>query len=122
MKWTATMAVAGLLTASNVLAAPIAQSEEDLPVVQPVMPSQSYIVTLKPGAQMNESVAWASGLQRRGLARRQETGEDIKTFNLFEFQGYAGTFDEAEAAEIEAQDDVCSCARTCFDANHARLP
>lgn len=109
MKWTTTAAL--LFAPLLASAAPVAQKDQsgDVPVNQPVEPATGYIVTLKPGIAVNESathIAWAGDLQRRGLAKRQEPEEDLKTFDLFEFQGYAGVFDEETIAEIEASDEV----------------
>lgn len=106
MKWAASPALLGLLAPLLALAAPVAQSDK---VVQPVEPAQGYIITLKPGVTVNESathIAWAGDLQRRGLTRRQEAAEDLKTFDLYDFQGYAGVFDESTIAEIASSEDV----------------
>ena len=108
MKWT-TAGLLGLL-APLALGAPIAQKDEGADeVIQPVAPASGYIITLKPGIESNVSathLAWASDLQRRTLAKRQEPEGDLKTFDLFDFHGYAGVFDEETIAEIEASDEV----------------
>ena len=110
MKWTTATSLLSLLP-FLASAAPVAQKDaSDLPVTQPVQPAQGYIITLKPGIAVNESethLAWVGDLQRRGLARRQENGEDLKTFDLFSFQGYAGVFDDETISEIAASDEVC---------------
>lgn len=109
MKWTTAPAFLGLIAPFLVVGAPVAQQGNDAPVVQPVEPAASYIVTLKPGVDVNVSAShidWARDLHRRSLAKRQESEEDLKTFDLFDYQGYAGTFDEETLAEIQASDDV----------------
>jgi hypothetical protein len=111
MKWTTRTAWLGLLAPLLAAGAPLAQKNDahDAPVVQPVEPATGYIITLKPGIAANESathLAWAGDLQRRGLIKRQEEGEDLKTFDLFDYKGYAGVFDEETIAEIESSDEV----------------
>lgn len=112
MKWTSAATFLGLLAPHLASGAPIAQSDDpDQPVVQPVEPATGYIITLKQGIAANESqthIAWAGGLQRRGLAKRQEPDQDLKTYDLFDFHGYAGVFDDDTIAEIEASEEVCS--------------
>jgi oryzin len=106
MKWTTKTTLLGLLAPLLVAGAPLAQKDtaKDAPVVQPVEPATGYIVTLKPGIAAN--LAWAGDLQRRGLVKRQEEGQDLKTFDLFDYHGYAGVFDEETIAEIEASEEV----------------
>ena len=111
MKWTASATVFGLLAPLLASGAPVAQQDgaADTPVVQPAEPTTGYIVTLKPGIAANESathIAWAGDLQRRGLVKRQEADQELKTFDLFDYKGYAGVFDEETIAEIEASDEV----------------
>jgi hypothetical protein len=111
MKSVLTTALVGLLAPFLATGAPIAQNNtgDDAPVSQPVEPAGAYIVTLKSGIEPAASLShmtWAGDLHRRGLAKRQEEGDDLKTFDLFEFKGYAGLFDEEALAEIEASDDV----------------
>lgn len=111
MKWTTTTTFLGLLAPFLVAGAPVAQKDKayDEPVYQPVEPATGYIITLKPGIAVNESathIAWAGDLQRRGLVKRQEDDQDLKTFDLFDYKGYAGVFDEETIAEIEASDEV----------------
>lgn len=112
MKWTSAATFLGLLAPHLASGAPIAQSDDpDAPVVQPVEPATGYIITLKPGIAANESqthIAWAGDLQRRGLAKRQEADQDLKTYDLFDFHGYAGVFDDETIAEIEASEEVSS--------------
>lgn len=113
MKWTTATTFLGLLAPYLASGAPVAQKDEaaDQPVVQPVEPATGYIITLKPGIAANESathIAWAGDLQRRGLVRRQESVQDLKAFDLFDFHGYAGVFDEETIAEIEASEEVCN--------------
>lgn len=113
MKWTTATTFLGLLAPYLTSGAPLAQKDEtaDQPVVQPVEPATGYIITLKPGIAANESathIAWAGDLQRRGLAKRQEADQDIKTFDLFDFHGYAGVFDDETIAEIEGSEEVCN--------------
>lgn len=110
MKWTST-AVIGLLAPFLVFGAPIAPEKRDAnePGVEPVAPAGSYIVTLKSGIETNTSaahIAWAGDLHRRGLVRRQEPETEIKTFDVFDFHGYAGTFDAEAISAIEASEDV----------------
>lgn len=111
MKWTTRAAILGLLAPFLASTAPVAQKDQanDEPIVQPVEPGTGYIVTLKAGIAVNESathLAWAGDLQRRGLVKRQEEDQDLKTFDLFDYQGYAGVFDEETIAEIEASDEA----------------
>ena len=115
MKWTTTTAFLGLLAPFLVAGAPVAQKDKahDEPIVQPVEPATGYIITLKSGIAANDSathLAWAGDLQRRGLVKRQEEAQDLKTFDLFDYQGYAGVFDEETIAEIQASDEVCQHA------------
>lgn len=114
MKWNTRTAFLGLLAPFMVAGAPIAQKDtgKDQPVVQPAEPAAGYIVTLKAGIAANESathLAWAGDLQRRGLVKRQEEDQGLKTFDLFDYHGYAGIFDEQTIAEIEASEEVRSC-------------
>jgi hypothetical protein len=120
MKWSTAflLVVAPLLGAG----APVAQEDgnSDVPISQPTVPATGYIVSLKSGIAADASashMAWAGDLQRRALAKRQEPEEDLKTFNLFDFQGYAGVFDAETVAEIQARDEVrrVQCFLTASD-------
>jgi hypothetical protein len=111
MRLNPSIILSGLLAPFLATGAPIAQNDisSDIPVLQPVEPAGAYIVTLKANIEPSASAShmtWAGDLHRRGLTKRQEEGDDLKTFDLFEFKGYAGVFDEEALAEIEASDDV----------------
>jgi hypothetical protein len=106
MKWTTSTTFLSVLAPFLAAGAPVPQ---DAPVIQPVEPASSYIITLKPGVDVNASathISWAGDLQRRSLAKRQEQDQELKTFDLFDFKGYAGVFDDDTLAEIEASDEV----------------
>lgn len=81
------------------------------PVVKPraadPIPNK-YIVTLKEdvaAADVQSHLNWVGEVHARSLGRRQLPGVE-KTYNISTFQGYAGAFDDATIAEIEASPEV----------------
>jgi|SRR3569833_344335 len=64
-----------------------------------------YIVTLKPGAQTTNHLSWVSGIHARSTTRRDTKGVN-KVYNIDDFKGYSGSFDDATIAQIKASSDV----------------
>lgn len=64
-----------------------------------------YIVTLKESADVESHLAWAKDVHARSLGRRDLSGVE-KTFNISDFNGYSGSFDDATIEEIKASDAV----------------
>lgn len=64
-----------------------------------------YIVTLKETADVESHLAWAKDIHARSLGRRDLSGVE-KTFNISDFNGYSGSFDDATIEEIKASDAV----------------
>jgi len=67
-----------------------------------------YIVTLKPGvdaAAAETHLSWVTDVHKRSFAKRDTAGIE-KTYDIKEWKGYAGEFDEATIAEIKASADV----------------
>ncbi|KAM0278699.1 hypothetical protein ACHAQH_004992 [Verticillium albo-atrum] len=72
--------------------------------------SNKYIVTLKPGIS-TDSVAthlnWVSDVHKRSLGRRDLAGVE-KTYDIKNFHGYSGTFDETVVEELKNSPDVAA--------------
>ncbi|KAH8752988.1 Allergen Asp f 13 [Diaporthe sp. PMI_573] len=66
-----------------------------------------YIVTLKESADVESHLAWAKDVHARSLGRRDLSGVE-KTFNISDFNGYSGSFDDATIEEIKASDAVAA--------------
>lgn len=78
------------------------------PVASPpqarAIPSK-YIVTLKETADVESHLGWVKDVHARSLGRRDLAGVE-KTFNISDFNGYSGSFDDATIEEIKANDAV----------------
>lgn len=78
------------------------------PVANPpqarAIPSK-YIVTLKETADVESHLGWVKDVHARSLGRRDLAGVE-KTFNISDFNGYSGSFDDATIEEIKANDAV----------------
>lgn len=78
------------------------------PVANPVQPRAipgKYIVTLKETADVESHLGWVKDVHARSLGRRDLAGVE-KTFNISDFNGYSGAFDDATIEEIKANDAV----------------
>jgi oryzin len=64
-----------------------------------------YIVTLKESADVKSHLIWAKDVHSRSLGRRELSGVE-KTFNINDFNGYSGSFDDATIEQIKASDAV----------------
>lgn len=64
-----------------------------------------YIVTLKEAADVESHLGWVKDVHARSLGRRDLSGVE-KTFNISDFNGYSGSFDDATIEEIKANDAV----------------
>lgn len=76
-----------------------------------------YIVTLKPGVDapsVESHLSWVADVHKRSFAKRNTAGIE-KTYNISDWKGYAGEFDEATIAEIKANPDVSE--RRCISCN-----
>ncbi|KAM0330663.1 hypothetical protein ACHAQA_003614 [Verticillium albo-atrum] len=86
-------------------AAPLTAREEAPPSVE-----NKYIVTLKSGIS-SDSVAshlnWVSDVHKRSLGRRDLAGVE-KTYDIANFHGYSGTFDESVVEELKNNPEVAS--------------
>lgn len=80
-------------------AAPVAN-----PVQARAIPGK-YIVTLKETADVESHLGWVKDVHARSLGRRELAGVE-KTFNISDFNGYSGSFDDATIEEIKANDAV----------------
>lgn len=66
------------------------------------------MVTLRPElaqADVDSHLAWATGVHRRSLNRRGEVGLQT-TYNIGDFEAYAGEFDTSTIGQIKAKDEV----------------
>lgn len=80
------------------------------PVANPVQPRAipgKYIVTLKETADVESHLGWVKDVHARSLGRRDLAGVE-KTFNISDFNGYSGAFDDATIEEIKANDAVAA--------------
>ncbi|KAH7361688.1 alkaline proteinase [Plectosphaerella cucumerina] len=88
------------------LAAPL-EAREQLPDVE-----NKYIITLKPGISSPEvetHLSWVADVHKRNIARRDVDLAGVeKTYDIADFHGYAGTFDEATIEELKSNPDVAS--------------
>ncbi|KAK4222883.1 putative serine protease with a subtilisin domain [Podospora fimiseda] len=69
-----------------------------------------YIVTLKSGVPVSAvktHLNWVRHMHSRSLSRRDESGIE-KIYNIKDFNGYAGSFDDATIDEIRNSDDVAT--------------
>ncbi|KAL1849396.1 hypothetical protein Daus18300_013278 [Diaporthe australafricana] len=82
-------------------AAPVASAPEARAI-----PSK-YIVTLKETADVESHLGWVKDVHARSLGRRDLAGVE-KTFNISDFNGYSGSFDDATIEEIKASDAVAA--------------
>ncbi|KAK7697338.1 hypothetical protein SLS64_013636 [Diaporthe eres] len=82
-------------------AAPVAN-----PVQARAIPGK-YIVTLKETADVESHLGWVKDVHARSLGRRDLAGVE-KTFNISDFNGYSGAFDDATIEEIKANDAVAA--------------
>lgn len=72
-----------------------------------IVPS-SYIVTLKPtlvGAEVENHLEWLNKAHKRALRRRDFSGLR-STYNIGQFQAYAGEFDDATVSQIQQKEEV----------------
>jgi len=84
-------------------AAPAPVTKDSVNVIQ-----GKYIITFRPGVDSDavlSHLSWVSDVQKRSLARRKTAGVQ-KTYEISQWKGYAGEFDDATIAEIEANPDV----------------
>lgn len=96
-------ALAGL--AVQALAAPAANPVADFTAK---FVDSGYIVKLKPSVAVDADqghLSWVQGLHSRSLRKRDLPGLE-RQFNLTNFHGYSGRFDEATISEIKKSDDV----------------
>ncbi|KAF2021469.1 subtilisin-like protein [Aaosphaeria arxii CBS 175.79] len=83
-----------------VLAAPTPKSNDIIP--------GKYIITLKPGADadaVETHLNWVTDVHKRSLTKRNTAGIE-QTYGISDWKAYAGEFDDATIAEIEANPDV----------------
>ncbi|KAK3995200.1 putative serine protease with a subtilisin domain [Cladorrhinum sp. PSN332] len=69
-----------------------------------------YIVTLKPGVPISAvktHLNWVRGMPARRLTRRDASGIE-QIYNIKDFNGYAGSFDEATINQIRNSEDVAA--------------
>lgn len=81
-----------------------------LPVTKrdPEVVPGKYIVTLKPGVPVSAvktHLNWVRDVHSRSLSRRDASGID-QIYSIKDFNGYAGSFDEATISQIRNSDDV----------------
>lgn len=67
-----------------------------------------YIVTLKPGAEVNSHLAWVNDVHSRSITRRELHTGVGKTFGIHSFRGYSGAFDDETVARIRRNKQVCT--------------
>jgi cerevisin len=100
-------AIAGALLPFG-LAAPL-EAREQLPDVE-----NKYIITLKPGISSPEvetHLSWVADVHKRNIARRDVDLAGVeKTYDIADFHGYAGTFDEATIEELKSNPDVSAAS------------
>ncbi|KAI3390566.1 hypothetical protein diail_9190 [Diaporthe ilicicola] len=82
-------------------AAPVASSHQARAI------PNKYIVTLKETADVESHLGWVKDVHARSLGRRDLSGVE-KTFNISDFNGYSGAFDDATIEEIKASDAVAA--------------
>lgn len=95
--------VAGLLP--FITAAPVSP---DANVDSPVNVENKYIITLKSGVtsrDIESHLSWVGDVHKRSFGRRDLAGVE-KTYDIGDFHGYAGNFDEATIEEIKSSPDV----------------
>lgn len=99
-----------------VAGAPVVETRQELEAS--IIPGK-YIVTLNKDVALtkrDEHISWVNEIHSRSLGRRQLDGEGVnKTYSIADFQGYAGTFDDATLAEIKANPDVCPSIVLCSE-------
>lgn len=68
-----------------------------------------YIVTLKPEAsdsKISAHLNWVGDVHRRSLSKRDTAGVE-ETYNISNWNAYAGEFDDATIEEIKNSPEVC---------------
>ena len=96
------LALSGLLPL--IAAAPVANRQND----GSVNVENKYIITLKSGVSARDiesHLSWVSDVHKRSLARRDLAGVE-KTYDIGDFHGYAGSFDEETIEQIKNSPDV----------------
>ncbi|KOS20623.1 Alkaline proteinase [Escovopsis weberi] len=88
-----------LLPAALAAPAPVAEEPEAVP--------GKYIVTLKGDAssKIQSHLSWVGGIHTESLAKRNTAGVE-KTYNIADWNAYAGEFDEETIEQIKASPDV----------------
>ncbi|KAI1840993.1 hypothetical protein JX265_012870 [Neoarthrinium moseri] len=87
-----------------VFGSPIASAPQQKREVVP----GKYIVTLKSGAavsSLESHINWVTDVHRRSLSKRNTAGIE-NTYNISDWNAYAGEFDEATLEQIKANPDV----------------
>ncbi|KAJ6442771.1 alkaline proteinase precursor [Purpureocillium lavendulum] len=98
---------------SQALAAPMIPDSsvvevEDFELLQSI--EGKYIVTLKPGSEVQDldaHISWVNGVQKRGVGEQYKGVEKTYT-GQYDFNAYTGHFDEATVAEIRNSPNVAS--------------
>lgn len=90
--------IAILPAAISVFAAPTVTQDN-------VVPGR-YIITLKPGVQMEQHLSWASQINAQSPRRRGVNTGVSHQYAIQDFSAYAGAFDEATIEQIRSSDDV----------------
>jgi len=78
--------------------------EKVAPQAAQVVPN-SYIVTLKEGVAPQGHVSWVNSVHKRSEGRKDTKGVH-KVFDIQDFKGYSGTFDQATLEQIKKNPDV----------------
>lgn len=65
-----------------------------------------YVVTLKPGIEIEKHLDWASDIYTRSQGRREMHTGVSHEYSIQEFRAYAGAFDDATIQQISESDDV----------------
>ena len=97
-----TLALAGLVP--FIAAAPVANEQSD----NSVNVDNKYIVTLKSGVSARDiesHLSWVTDVHKRSLTRRDLAGIE-KTYDIGDFHGYAGSFDEETIEQIKNNPDA----------------
>lgn len=67
-----------------------------------------YIITLKPGVQLEQHISWASAVHTQSPKRRAVDTGVSHQYSIQDFSAYAGAFDEATIEQIRNSEDVSS--------------
>lgn len=104
------------------LGAPLTEREEKVEILKAEEGKAvegSYIVTLKPDVKADafeSHLEWVSDVHKRSLNKRESKGIERTYKGKYNFQGYAGTFDEETLLEIQKNPDVSlKCSWILFD-------